>query len=360
LTLYRNYPAIGARPGTLAIPPDSPAPKITVVPYTDAGVEFVDIEDPADLPKYLDGSGSVWIDVQGLGDEEVIRKIGAIFELGPIALEDAVNVPQRSKTHCYERFQLVICRMPILENGRITVPQVCLIIGKDWLLSFQERYFGFFEPVRDRLKAGRGRIRESGPDYLAYALIDTLADRYYPLVEALSRQLDEIELEITENPQAEVMGEIQAVRRQLVVLRRVGRPQGETIGAMIRESTPFVSDEVTVFLRDTDGHFNQILELVDSSREMSMGLSEIYLANVSQRTNEVMKVLTLMASLFIPLTFIAGIYGMNFEYIPELQHRSGYFVAIGVMVVIAVVMLVSFYRHGWIGGPKKRTRRPSS
>jgi magnesium transporter len=351
--VFKKYnPAVGARPGTLAIPPDSPPPKIIVVEYDEHVVERREIDDPRQLREIGRGDRVTWVDVQGLGDEAAIRAIGEVFELHPVALENAVNVPQRAKSELYEAHQLLIARTPVIgEDELVRTPQVCFVVGERYLLTFQERYFGFFDPVRERIQAGIGAIRKEGPDYLAYAMIDAMVDRYYPVAQRLSDRLEELEDVVVENPHPEVLARIQALRRQLVVLRRVGWPQREAISAMLREQTPFFSDQVKVYLRDTHDHIAQIVELIDSSREMASDLADAYLSNVSHRTNEIMKVLTLMASIFIPLTFVAGIYGMNFENMPELGSRIGYFVVLSIMVVIAVGMTAFFRHRGWIGSP---------
>jgi magnesium transporter len=351
--VFQKYnPKIGARPGTLASPPASPFPKVTVVQYDSERVERREIHDVAELRAIRDDQRVTWVVVQGLGDEGIIRAIGEIFELHPVALENAVNVPQRAKTEVYEHHQLLIARTPCIDAaGLVRTPQVCFILGKHYLLTFQERYFGFFDPVRERIQAGIGAIRTDGPDYLAYALIDAMVDRYYPVAQYLTDGLEELEDIVVENPHPEVLARIHAYRRQLVVLRRVGWPQREAISAMLRERTPFFSDQEKVYLRDTYDHIAQIVELIDSAREMASDLADAFLSNVSHRTNEIMKVLTLMASIFIPLTFLAGIYGMNFEHMPELSTRNGYFVALGVMITLAVGMTAYFNRRGWIGAP---------
>jgi len=347
----KNNPEIGARPGTLAIPPGSPPPKITVVQYDREQVDRREITDVRELRGLHESDRVTWVDIQGLGDEVMIRAIGEAFELHPVALENAVNVPQRAKTELYEHHQLIIARTPVIEDGLVRTPQVCFVVGKRYLLTFQERYFGFFDPVRERIKAGIGAIRTEGPDYLAYALIDTMVDRYYPVAQRLSDQLEELEDFVVANPHPDVLAQIHALRRQLAVLRRVGWPQREALNALLREQTPFFAQQTKIFLRDTHDHIAQIVELIDSSREMASDLAEAYLSNVSHRTNEVMKVLTLMASIFIPLTFLAGIYGMNFENMPELGSRIGYFVVLAVMIGLAIGMTLFFRRRGWIGRP---------
>jgi magnesium transporter len=299
----------------------------------------------------------LWVDVRGLGDEALLWRLAELFEIHPLALEDAVNVPQRAAAKLYERHQVVIARMPVLgERGAIRVPQVCLLIGDGHLLTFQERYFAFFDPVRERLRAGIGPIRRLGADYLAYALVDTLVDRYYPIAQGLSEELEELEDEVVERPQADTLGKIHRVRRRLVVIRRIGVPQREAILTLVRDRTPYVGDEVRVFLRDTQDHIAQIMELVDSSREMCVALMEIHLSNVSQRTNEVMKVLTILSSIFIPSTFLAGLYGMNFDHIPGLHQPWAFAALLLAMAGIAVGMLTFFRRRGWIGRTARRAR----
>ncbi len=351
--MFQKYnPGIGSRPGTLAIPPNSPFPKITVVQYDTETINRQEITDVDALRSLRDFSGVTWVDVQGLGDEATIRAIGKIFDLHPVALESAVNIPQRAKTELYEHHQLVIARAPVLDNaGRVATPQVCFVIGANYLVTFQERYYGFFDAVRERLQSGLGPMRSKGPDYLAYALIDAMIDRYYPVAQSLSDDLEELEDWVVEHPHPEVLARIHALRRQLVVIRRVGWPQREAINAMLRERTPFFAEENNVFLRDTYEHIAQIVELIDSAREMASDLADAYLSNVSHRTNEIMKVLTLMASVFIPLTFVAGVYGMNFDHMPELHSRNGYFFIWGIMIVLGVGMTLFFRRRGWIGTP---------
>ncbi|MGB5680799.1 MAG: magnesium/cobalt transporter CorA [Polyangiales bacterium] len=365
--MFEKYnPEIGSRPGTLAIPPGSPFPKIAVVRYDEQSVERSEIQTPSELKALHDDGRTTWVDVQGLGDEATLRAIGDAFGLHPLALENAVNVPQRAKTELYEKHQLVIARTPrVDDDGNVRTPQVCFIVGEHYLLTFQERYFGFFDPIRERITAGLGAIRSRGPGYLAYALIDAMIDRYYPIVQGLSDALEELEEIVLENPHPDVLDRIRELRRRLVALRRVAWPQREALNAMLREQSTFFDEQERVYLRDTYDHIAQIAELIDSSRDMASDLAEAYLSNVSHRTNEIMKVLTLMASTFIPLTFVAGIYGMNFEYMPELRSRNGYFVVWGVMIGVAAGLAYYFKRRGWIGTPpppdfeSKRTDDPN-
>ena len=352
-TLFtKSNPAIGARPGSLAIPEGSPFPRIFVTRYDRDGVEKTEVSDVEELRGVLGGDRVVWVDVRGLGDEHTIRAVGEIFGLHRIALENAVNIPQRAKSELYDRYQLVIARAPELnEDGDLETPQVCFILGDRWLLTFQERYFAFFDSVRDRLDDGLGPMRDEGADYLCYALLDAMVDRYYPVAQRLSEVLEDMEDLVVESPHPLILTRIHAVRRQIVVLRRVGWPQREAINALIREQSPYLKERARTYLRDTYDHIAQNVEFIDSAREWASDLAEAYISNVSHRTNEIMKVLTLMASIFIPLTFVAGIYGMNFEYMPELAVRYGYFTVIFVMIVLGFGMYAFFKRRGWIGTP---------
>ena len=343
-------PPEGARPGTLAIPAGSPPPRIHVYRYSREALHEHEVRDVEELARILERPEPVWIDVRGLGDEAVLQRIGAIFRLHPLALADAVNVPQRAKSELYPDHHLVIARIPLLDGqGGIDVPQVAFFIGRGHLLSFQERSFGFFDPVRKRLREGLGAMRSSGADYLAYALLDTLIDRYYPIAESLAHELEDLEEEAVDvSTGPEVLERIHHNRRRLVVLRRIGRPQREAVRELATLESPFVTADVRTYLRDTLDHISQVIELTDSLHEMSVGLMEIYLSNVGQRTNEIMKVLTLMASIFIPVTFIAGVYGMNFENMPELHYEYGYFVVLGLMATVVVTLLLIFRRMRWI------------
>ncbi|MBS1104954.1 MAG: magnesium and cobalt transport protein CorA, partial [Deltaproteobacteria bacterium] len=290
----------------------------------------------------------------GLGDETVLRRIGELFAIHPLALEDAVNVPQRASSTLYENQQVIVVRVPrIGEDGTIDAPQVCFVLGPRFLITFQERPFGFFEPVRARLRAGIGPMRTLGPDYLGYALIDTLIDRYYPIVQTLSEEMEELEAEVIERPHEDSLAKIHQVQRKLVLLRRIGAPQREALAALLRDHSPLVGEPVRVFLRDTYDHAAQIMEAVDSTREMGIGLVNLHLSNVSQRTNEVMKTLTLVASIFIPLSFLAGVYGMNFDYIPGVHQPESFAIFVGVIVAIAGGMLWWFRRRGWLGSRRR-------
>ncbi len=353
MTFRKSHPPVGSRPGTLAIPKDSPPPVVRLVCYDANTLEERDVGDVETLACLREDRVS-WVDVRGLGDEALLRRIGELFAIHPLALEDAVNVPQRAAATLYEQQQVIVVRVPLEDDGgAIEVPQVCFVLGRHYLITFEARSFGLLEPVRERLRAGIGPIRSSGADYLAYALIDTLIDRYYPIVQSLAEAMEELEDEVIQRPQEDSLAKIHQLQRRLVVIRRVGAPQREALASLLRDHSPFLSDAVRIFLRDTHDHVAQIMEAVDSTREMGISLVNLHLSNVSQRTNEVMKVLTLMASIFIPLSFLAGVYGMNFDHIPGVHEPGSFEIFIGAIVVIAAGMVWAFWRRGWIGSRRR-------
>ena len=259
----KNNPEVGSRPGTLAIPENSPEPRIRVTQYSADDVEAIDIDDVATLPGLVKPDYVTWVDIQGFGNETKLRGVAAAFGLHPIALEHAVNVPQRAKAESYADHNLIIARAPLLDDdGNLSVPQVCFVVGEGFLVTFQERYLGFFDAVRERIRIGGGQLRKRGVDYLAYALIDAMVDRYYPVAQQLSDAIEDLEDWVVENPHPDVLKRIHAIRRELVILRRIGHPQREAINAMLRPQSPFFSDEVQLFVRDTRDHIAQIVELI--------------------------------------------------------------------------------------------------
>ena len=346
---------LGAKPGTLKPPRNSPPPRIHVIRYGSGPLEeFTDVR-PADLRDLIRPGGVTWIDIQGLGNVETLEEIGRLFELHPIELENAVNMPSRAKSEMYGPHHMVVARIPLdILSGTMTPPQVSIIAGDGFLLSFQERYLGLFDGVRSRIRAGNVRITTLGVGYLCYALLDSIVDGYFPIVDEINDRLDELEDDITQDPRADLLSPLHEVRRALAVIRRVGTPQKEAIASMLRDPSPFLTDQVRSYLRDTVDHMSQVMDRVESSREAAVSLAELYLSQVSFRSNEIMKVLTLMSSMFIPLTFIAGIYGMNFETMPELARPWAYPVVLGVMAVVAIGMALYFRRRGWIGSSRNR------
>jgi magnesium transporter len=351
--LKRN-PPVGARPGALALPEDSPKPRMHVIAYGPDSLHEYDITTVAEIRKILDQHAATWVDVQGLGDEKVLLELADLFALHPLALADVVNVPQRPKTETYEGQQLFICNMIRVDaEGGLSSEQVSLFIGKTYLLTFQERYDDVFDPIRKRLREGAGILRRSGVDHLAYSVIDTIVDGYYPVLEAFADELDELEERVMRRPRPDVLMRVHGVKRTLLLVRRSVWPMRDALSSLLRDPVPLVTDSARVYMRDTYDHCIQVAEMAESYRELVSELTNTYLSVLGNRTNEVMRVLTVVTTVFIPLTFIVGVYGMNFDVMPELRWKAGYFVVLGVMAVMAVVMLVFFRRRGWLGDPAK-------
>lgn len=355
----KRHPQVGASPGTLVIDENAPRPKIRMISFNPHEVTDQEIKDVEELAAALDPSSISWVDVQGFGDEELIRKIGATFSLHPLVMEDVVNMPQRPKTEDYESQVLIVTRMVRLgESAEINMEQVTVLVGECYVLTFQERYGDVLDPVRQRIRTGKNRrLRSNGSGYLAYAIIDTIVDGYYPVIEGLGDHLERLEQLVLEDPSTEVLRELNSTKNLLVNLRRAIWPQREAVNALIRDENERFPADVRIYLRDTYDHCVQTAEVVEMYREIATGLMNTYLSSVANRANEVMKVLTIMASVFIPLTFLAGIYGMNFEHMPELHVRWAYPVVWLAMFSVAGGMLAFFWRKGWIGRRWSRTEK---
>jgi len=343
----------GAAPGTLIVDPDAPRPAIALISYTPENVVEAPIERPADLPPLLATPGVHWVNVNGLGDEATLRELGGIFKLHRLALEDVVNTNQRAKVEHYPDQLYVVAHQDHVEDG-IGTEQISLFVGTNYVLTFQERPGDLFDPVRQRIREGRGRMREAGPGYLAYALLDAIVDFYFPVLESYGERLERLEDEVLVRPRRRSVDRIYAIKRELLVLRRSVWPMRDALHALLREETPLIQQEDRYYLQDVYDHAMRVLEMLESFRETGSSLLDVYLSSQSNRMNEIMKVLTMFASIFIPLSFIAGLYGMNFDTtspwnMPELAWRYGYFFALGLMAAVAIGLVSYFVRKGWLG-----------
>ena len=347
----KRHTKVGARPGTLVIPHDAEPIVARIMSYDQQRVEEFDNVSLEQIRAARKRPGVTWFDVQGLGDEALLREIAAEFEMHPLALEDVVNTPQRPKLELFEAHAMFITRMVRApEPTFLIAEQVSVVIGPGFVLTFQERHGDVLDPVRERIRQGKGAIWRHGADYLAYALIDCIVDAYYPVLEHIGEFLEELEERLITKPSHAVLQRLYGVRRELLTLRRAIIPQRDALNSLIRDETPFVTDPVRVFVRDTYDHCVQLIDGVESQRELVAGMMELYLSIIGNRQNQVMKMLTIMASIFIPLSFLAGVYGMNFEYMPELQSRWSYPVLLLAMATVAGTMLLFFRRRGWLGG----------
>ena len=349
----RRRHAPGTSPGTLTVDPGALAPSLEVIAY---GPEELTVEaQPTQdrLRALLESQPVTWLNVDGLGSSETIESIGRLFGLHPLALEDVLNVEHRPKVESYGDFYFIIARM---SRGveRSDTEQVSVFLGRKFVVTFQERSGDCLDPIRDRLRSGRVRIRNSGADYLAYAIIDTIVDAFFPVVESFSDRLEDLEREILADPRQEAMVRLRHIKRELLTLRRAIWPLREALSSLTREESDLVTGATQIFLRDCYDHVVQLNDLIESQREFSTGLMDLYMSSISNRMNEVMKVLTMIATLFIPLSFVAGLYGMNFDTaspwnLPELGWRYGYPFALGLMAGISVLFVIFFKRKGWFG-----------
>jgi len=350
---FRRRTLPGATPGTVAVDPRAARPVLHVISYGPDDYEERDLDDLSALVPLVGQRPVTWVDVQGLGDAETITRLGEIFGLHPLALEDVVNTHQRAKVEDYGAYLFLVARI-VLADPRLDSEQISIFLGANFVLTFQEKPGDCLDPVRQRLRKGMGGIRKTKPDFLAYAILDAVVDAYFPVLENYGEKLDRLDEEISSQPARETFGRIHDLRADLLLLRRAIWPLREDVGALARDSNPLISEETRVFLRDCHDHTVQIIELVEASREMCADLREYYLSLLNARLNEVMKVLTIIATIFIPLGFIAGVYGMNFDpdasgwNMPELRWSHGYLFALGLMAAVAGGLLYYFWRRGWL------------
>ncbi|KPJ95748.1 MAG: hypothetical protein AMS18_02320 [Gemmatimonas sp. SG8_17] len=343
----------GAEPGTLVIDPEAPHPEVTVMAYGPDGLVEVDLLDLAEARKFLDQFPVTWVNVDGLGDAKAIQALGEIFGLHPLAQEDILNLRHRPKLEEYPDQIFVMTRMALLAES-FEHEQISLFLGPNYVVTFQEQSGDCLDPVRERLRQKRGQFNNYGADYLAYAILDAVIDGYFPVLEEYGERLEALEEEILERPRQDTIFKVQAAKRDMLALRRSIWPQREFLSRLVRDTPPLISERTQLYLRDSYDHAIRIMDLVDTYRDISSGLTELYMSSVSNRMNDVMKVLTIIATIFIPLTFVAGIYGMNFNpdaspfNMPELNWYWGYPAFWCVMVVTAVALLVFFKRREWI------------
>ena len=350
------YDDPGAPPGTLDLEPDAPPPEIVLIDYCETAASRSQLANPQEAAAYLDTASVSWVDVLGLGNKETWRQMGEVFNLHLMTQEDVVNVPQRPKVVDYEDHILIIAWMVMIKpnSDNFHKEQVSFILGKHYLLTVQEEPdYDCFGPVRDRIRKGQGTIRRHGADYLAYTLLDSIIDGFFPVLEVYGERIEELEDEVVVNPTRKTLEKIYKIRRELLTLRRAIWPQRDAINVLIRDTSDLISPEVRIYLRDCYDHTVQVMDMVETYRELSSGLMDVYLSSVGNKMNEIMKLLTVISSIFIPLTFVAGVYGMNFNTekspwnMPELSWYLGYPLCLGLMAAIASGLVYFFWRRGW-------------
>lgn len=342
----------GLAPGTLVHIGEKKVTKvrIKILDYDETHLEEREVDTVEECFPFKEKPTVTWINIIGLHEVEVIEKIGKHFDLHPLLLEDVVNTEQRPKMEDFESSIFLVLKTlshSEKDNG-IAIEQVSVVIGSNFVISFQEREEDVFEAIRDRIRKSKGRIRKAGADYLAYALLDATVDSYFAILEKFGEQIEDTETELATNPTPETMHTIRSMKKEMIFLRKSVWPLREVVSALQRAESPLIAQSTGAYLRDLYDHTIQVIDTVESFRDMVSGMLDIYLSSISNKMNEVMKVLTIFAAIFIPLTFVAGIYGMNFEFMPELKWRFGYFVALAVMVSIAGGLLIHFKRKKWL------------
>src|SRR6516164_773501 len=347
-----RYHRPGTAPATLVAPAEQAGhkPVVKLIEYDAHSLEEHEVENVEEVFKCLENQKVSWIDISGLGDVELFRRLGQHFQFHPLALEDALSPGQRPKVDEYEGQLFILLQMAYEDKEEeLIFEQVSLLLGKEYLVTIQELpRRDVFNPVRQRLRAAAGNARFMKSDYLAYALVDAVIDHYFPIVESLGESIEEMQATVLERPTRKRLLEVHEFRKALLQLRRAVWPTRDVLARLWRDETGLISDRTKPFLRDCYDNAIYVIDLLESYRDAVRNIMDLYLSSVSIRTNEVMRVLTLIACIFSPLTFVVGIYGMNFERMPELHWKYGYIAVWLVMVAITVVMLVYFKRKKWL------------
>lgn len=354
--MRRPIKPIGSSPGMLVAPPDAKPSRVHVMGYGPDGVEEISDASCEDVERLWGKHAVLWINVDGLADIERLRRIGKRFNIHDLALEDVLASHHRAKWEAFDDYDFLVLRMPEHpEGGALHTDQLSVFAGANFVLTFQQHHGDCFDLVRERIRGGKGRIRGWGPRYLLYALLDAVVDSYYPELEALGETIEELEDDVLVDSKRVSHARIHELRRDLLALRRGVWPLREILHDIDRQPDRASPLDLGPYFRDCYDHVVELIDLIETYRDLAAGLMEVYVSVVGNRMNEIMKVLTIIATIFIPLTFIAGVYGMNFDpdagplSMPELRSPYGYVICLAVMAISAGGMLVWFIRRGWIG-----------
>jgi magnesium transporter len=324
--------------------------KITVIEYSKDFLNVTEVPDIAACERFKQSNRVAWINISGVHKTDLIKDLGTYFEVHPLVLEDIVNTEQRPKMDDLDTYLFMVMKMVYadMEEHLIDYEQISFIIGDSYVISLQEVEKDIFDPVRERILRGKGRIRTQGSDYLAYALIDMVVDHYFKVLETIGEEIELLQEDVMQNADDSSLRIIHSLKSELLFLRKSIWPMREIINSLVRGESDLFSDKTVIYLRDVYDHIVQIIETIETFREILSGTLEIYFSNVSNKMNEVMKILTIIATIFIPMTFITGIYGMNFKVMPELNWKWSYPVLWGGLVVLFVIMVIWFKRKKWM------------
>ncbi|TFG06411.1 MAG: magnesium/cobalt transporter CorA [Promethearchaeota archaeon] len=342
---------VGLPPGTIVYTEKKKKTKtrITIIDYNEIEFSIKEIKQINESINQIDESFIRWINVVGIENTDIINDLGHIFELHPLLLEDVVNPHQRPKYEEFKDYIFIVLKKLILRGDRqLETEQISIVLGKNYVISFQEQETNLFNPILNRIKIPKGLVRKMGADYLTYALVDIVIDNYFVVEESIGEIIEDIEEELIESPKLETLQAIYKLKRQITELRKSVWPLREVINKLQREQSPLIGDELGIYLRDIYDHIFRIYDSLQDYRDIISGMLDMYLSSVSNKMNEIMKVLTIISTIFIPLSFLAGFYGMNFLYMPELKIPTAYPLLIIVMVLIAAIMLVFFKRKKWL------------
>lgn len=350
--ISKSSKKVGAPPGTLQYVGNKEAvqTRISIMDYYQKDFNEKEVQNIEDCFPFKSTPTVTWLNIDGLHDVQIIESIGKFYDIHPLVLEDILNTNQRPKLEEYDNYLFFVVRMLAFNASekKIVSEQVSLVLGENFVISFQELEGDVLEPLRERIRAGKGRIRDLGTDYLTYAILDVLIDNYFIILEKIGEKIEDFEEELMFEPKQNLLQDIYSLKRELLFLRRSVWPLREAVSAIEKTESKLIGRKTRPFLRDLYDHAIQVIDTVETSRDLVAGMLDLYLSSMSNKMNEVMKVLTIIATIFIPLTFIAGIYGMNFNYMPELAWHWGYFAVWGIMVVVAIIMIIYFRRKKWL------------
>ncbi|KAF5412958.1 MAG: Cobalt/magnesium transport protein CorA [Candidatus Methanocomedens sp.] len=343
---------VGLPPGALVHVGDEKTEeiRITIITYDEGQFQEKEVKTVEECFPVKDKPIVTWINIDGIHQVDIIEKMGKHFDLHPLILEDIMHAGQRPKVQVFNHFIYVVLKMFMFDESEneIQADQVSLIIGSNFVVSFQEKQCEIFEHVKEMIRKSNGRIRKMGADYLAYALLDAIVDQYFVILEKIGEMIELIEEELVTKPEPNTLQTIHNMKREIILLRKSIWPLREVINSLGRGESPLIQESTTIYLRDVYDHTIQVIDTIETFRDMVSGMLDIYLSSVSNKMNEVMKVLTIIATIFIPLTFIAGIYGMNFEYMPELGWEWSYPLVWIIMIGIGFSMLLYFKKKQWL------------
>jgi len=349
--IKRSSKKVGLSPGTLVHIGEKKIDKtrIRIIDYDETQLNEKEIQTVEECFPFKEQTTVTWINIDGLHDVSIIEKIGGYFDIHPLILEDILHTGQHPKMEVFEHYMYIVFKMLCYDekSDEIQEEQISIILGSNFVISFQERVGDVFNPIRERIHSGKIRIRKSDADYLTYALIDTVVDNYFIILERIAEKVELLDDELFNDPSPATLKNIHNLKRKIISLRRSIWPLREIINRIEKEEFFLIHESTSIFFKDVYDHVFKIIDTIDTFQDIASGMLDTYLTNISNKMNEVMKVLTIIATIFIPLTFIAGIYGMNFKFMPELEWKWGYFLVWFVMIIVFSIMMFYFRRKKW-------------